>query len=65
MQINPTTSQLNFKWNRTAHLEMTALALKDCNLPDKVKKASCKILANAGFLQTRAWFSLQHTFLFS
>ncbi len=38
MQINPTTSQPNFKWNRKTHLEMTMLALKDCNILPSQKR---------------------------
>lgn len=32
MQVNTQAEPINFKWNRKTHLEMTMLALKDCNL---------------------------------
>ena len=64
MQINPTTSQLNFKWNRTAHLEMTALALKDCNLPDKVKRQVARYSQMPDFCKQELGFHCNTHFYF-
>lgn len=38
MKINTLTENQNFKWNKTTHLEMSMLAMKECNVDDITKR---------------------------
>jgi len=38
MQINTQAENINFKWNRTTHLEMTMLALKDFDIASSTRR---------------------------
>lgn len=64
MQINPITEQPNFKWSKETHLEMTMLALKDCNLANKTKRQIARYSQMPDFCKEELGFHCNTHFYF-
>ena len=64
MKINNLTENQNFRWNKTTHLEMTMLALKDSELDNITKRQIARYVQMPDFIKTELGFYNNSHFYF-
>ncbi len=64
MQIDTLNNSMNFGWNKTTHLEMTMLALKDCNIDNKTKRQIARYTQMPDFAKSELGYHSNTHFYF-